>query len=155
MVVARTRTKLYPIQISSPEGLIVHNKLGTGLFDITIVKEGYVTKLLRNNRVKLGRSLDLGNVQMQFADIIITIGPNETLVVFGPDSPQWAIGNTINTKNITTGAGIASLNLFSANNENSPYQGFADVILTNDQEITELINAQDFKPYAKVFSRFL
>ncbi len=152
MVVARPRLTPYPIQISTPEGLIIHDKLGTGLFDITIEKEGYVIKVLRDNRVKLGGNLPLGIVQLEFVEIIIPIGPNETLVVFGPDSPQWAIGNTINAKNITTGTAISKLNLFNADSENSPYTGTGDTELENGHEFTSLITPTGFKPYLKLFN---
>ncbi len=152
MVLARPRPVPYPIQISTPEGNIIHDKLGTGLFDITIEKAGYVIKVLRDNRVKLGGNLPLGIVQLEFAEIIIPIGPNETLVVFFPDSPQWAIGNTINAKNITSGTAISKLNLFNADNENSPYTGSGDTELENVQEFTALIESAGFKPYLKMFN---
>ncbi len=152
MVLKKPRTKPYPVQISSPEGFIVHDKLGTGLFDITIEKEGYVTKVIRDKRVKLGANLPLGDIQLAFAEIIIPFGPGETLVVFFPDSPQWAIGNTINVKNITTGDAISLPNTYNADNENSPYSGTGDTQLANGQEFTALITAGGFKPYMKLFN---
>ncbi len=142
----------YPIETSDADGLINHAKLGKGVFDITIQKENYVIKVLKDNKLKLGQSLDLHDVQLEYAEIIIPFGPNETLVVFGPDSPQWAIGNTINAKNITTGSDISLPNLFNADNENSPYSGTGDTQIANGQEFTFVVPSIGFKPYLKMFN---
>ena len=64
MVLKKPRIAPYPVIHSTPEGIVIHPHLGTGLFDILIQKENYQPRTLTGNRVKLGNALDLGDIKL-------------------------------------------------------------------------------------------
>ena len=61
----------YPDVPTNPVGIAIHNLLGTGEFDITISKPGYLTRTLLNERVKLGHTLDINT---QLPKIVVLTG---------------------------------------------------------------------------------
>ncbi len=131
----------------------VRNKLGTGLFDITIEKEGYTTKILRDNRVKLGSTLDLEDIQFLPTPVIGNLDNQETNNIFSPETDVWKPGVTIRIRNTTPPNPMQTkLIFYGANSGNAPVPPNPDIVLFNGQEYIHTVTVEEFTAFINVFN---
>ena len=155
-VVKVPHAKTYPDVFSNPEGIVIHDHLGTALFDISILANSCLPKTLSDNDVKLGQSLDLGDIQLSPIIILrqkIKPGTFATGPMLPPNTPFPKPDSKVR---ITVDKPNAIIELWVAaqdDNTGNP-DGYEKMVITKLQPYEATVQDSGFSPdYPKLMGR--